>query len=275
MQLRYAFRAPQGRELRTDLVTDITAEPPLWRIGDVSDTTGSPEKHPVAWARVERETPAVPGNGKQEPFRLAIWPFCAGLAVLAACSSATRSGGTGTVPPSAPTTVPGTAAPATATTADPWAVPATITPEYLDRVLAELDHIDGDAFRDARAHNAVTPTFIELEGAIRAGPHELAFQEKEVDTTMAVGWKNIKEMPGDRVMTVESLLTAPPPCVLAAVAIDFSPRTVSKPVPYPQWYAALVPSQVNKTNPTHWSLADDGFEPDGGPPSPDQACAVS
>ncbi len=71
-------------------------------------------------------------------------PLCAGLVVLAACSSGTKPGGTATVPTAAPTTT-------TTAAADPWAVPATITPAYLDRVLAELDHIDGNAKRDARA----------------------------------------------------------------------------------------------------------------------------
>jgi len=198
-----------------------------------------------------------------------------GLAVLAACSTSTKSGGTATVAPSAPTTAPTTAIPTTSTTADAWAVPATITPEYLNRVLAELDHIDGDAFRDARAHNAVTPRFIELEQAIRAGTHELDFQEREITQEIEKGWSKIRQVPGDRVITVEHILTAPAHCVLAAVAIDFSGVTVGAPLAYPQWYAALVPSDPSTINPTHWAFADDGFEPNGGAPTPEAACAVS
>lgn len=214
-------------------------------------------------------------SGRQEPFRAAIGPLCVGLAVLAACSASTKSGGTATVPSSAPTAAPTTAVPSTSTTADAWAVPATITPEYLNRVLAELDHIDGDAFRDARAHSAVTPRFIELEQAIRAGRGELDLQEKGIKQEVAIGWTNIKATPGDRVMTTEAILSAAKPCVLAAVAIDFSPRTIGAPLHYPQWYAALVPGRPDTINPTHWLLVDDGFEPSGGAPPSARACAAS
>ena len=61
----------------------------------------------------------------------------------------------------------------TTTTVDPWAVPAAITAAYVNRVLAELNHIDGDAIRSARAANALTPKFNELEMSIRATPQEL------------------------------------------------------------------------------------------------------
>jgi hypothetical protein len=216
----------------------------------------------------------VPGCGRQEPFRAAIGPLCAGLAVVAACSTATKSGGTATVPPTTPTSSPTTALPATAATTDPWAVPSTITPAYLDRVLAELDHIDGEAFRDARAHNAVTPRFIELERAIRAGDYNLRFEETAIKQEAGIGWSNIKAVPGDRKMTVESILSAPAACILAAVDIDFSPRTVGEPQHYPQWYVALVPSTANTFNPTHWSFADDGFEAHGSAPQPAHACAT-
>jgi hypothetical protein len=173
----------------------------------------------------------------------------------------------------APTSV--TPVPTTTASADKWAVPTTVTPAHLDRVLAELDHIDGDAFRDARAHNAITPRFIQLEKSIRAGPHELQLQEKGIQQEVQIGWNNIKPVPGDRVMTVETILPAPSPCVLAAVAIDFSPRTVGVPLQYPQWYAAFVPAVPTTTNPTPWALADDGFETDSGAPAPTRACAVS
>jgi hypothetical protein len=203
-----------------------------------------------------------------------MWPLCAWLAVLAACSAATTAGGTATVPATV-SSVPGTAPSTTPTAADPWAVPATITPGYLDRVLAELDHIDGDAFRDARAHNAVTPRFVELEQAIRAGPHDVRVNENLVTNQVKAGWPNIRLVPSDRRTTVETLLTAPAPCIFASVSVDFSGFTVGPPTQYPQWYVALVPSPVSTLNPTHWVLADDGFEPGGGPPTAVQACSAN
>jgi len=206
--------------------------------------------------------------GRQEPLRAAVGPICAGLAVLAACSPATKPGGTATLHTAAPTS-------AATTTTDSWAVPSTITPAYLDRVLIELNHIDGDAFRDARAHDAVTPTFVRLEQSIRAGPHELELQEAGIDREVQIAWVGIKEVPGDRIMRVGSILSAPQPCVLAAVAIDLSGVTVGAPQTYPQWYVALVPATPDVTNATHWLVADDGFESGGGPPAPAHACATS
>ncbi len=122
-----------------------------------------------------------------------------------------------------------TSAPTTTAAADPWAVPSTITPAYLDRVLAELDHIDGEAFRDARAHNAITARFIQLEQAIRAGQFNLHFEETAISQEVAIRWVNIKADPGDRRITIKSILASPQPCVLAAVDIDFTARTVGRP----------------------------------------------
>ena len=75
-------------------------------------------------------------------------------------------------------------------------------------------------------------------------------------------------------MTVETLLPAVRPCVLASVAIDLTAVTVGAPQTYPQWYVALVPAAANDVNPTHWALADDGFESSGNAPQALQACAT-
>ena len=211
---------------------------------------------------------AVPGVGRPEPIRAAMGPLCVGLVVLAACSSGSKPGGSASVPAAAATA-------ASTTTADPWAVPSTITPAYLDRVLAKLNHIDGEAFRDARAHNAVTPTYITDEESIRASPNEVQLREDLVNKDVAIHWAGVTNVPGDRRMTVMSILTAPRPCVLAAVSVDFAPITVGAPQKYPPWYVALVPRTSSDVNSTHWALADDGFEPGGGAPTPGHACAVS
>jgi hypothetical protein len=36
-----------------------------------------------------------------------------------------------------------------------------------------------------------------------------------------------------------------------------------------------VPTPIADINPTHWSLADDGFEPGGVAPQPSHACAAA
>ena len=218
-------------------------------------------------ASVRGKIGAVPGVGRPEPIRAAMGPLCVGLVVLAACSSGSKPGGSATVPSAAAT--------AASTTADPWAIPSTITPAYLDRVLAELNHIDGNAFRDARAHNAVTQTYVADERAIRASPHEIQLREDLVNKDVAIHWAGVANVPGDRRMTATSILTEAAPCVLAAVSVDFAPITVGPPQKYPPWYVALVPRASTDINLTHWALADDGFEPNGEPPTPAHACAVS
>jgi hypothetical protein len=160
----------------------------------------------------------------------------------------------------------------TTTTADPWAVPSTITAPYLDRVLAELNHIDGNAFRDARAHNAVTPTYVADERAIRADDAEVALQEADLGKYVASGFAAIRSNPGDIAMTVVRMLPAPAPCVIGAVSVDFSAVT-SSPISYPPWFIALVPRAPDAANPTHWALADDGFQSDGASLNAATACA--
>ena len=205
-------------------------------------------------------------------------------ALASGCSSASpkpggtatlASGSAGSTTTTTTTTSTTSGQGATTTTTDPWAVPATITPAYVDRVLAELNHIDGNAFRSARQADSVTPTFLQLEAAIRAGAHELQFQVKLAQQQVAQSFRGIRAVPGDRLMIATSLLPAPPMCVLASVNVSFGSITIGAPIKYPPWYVALVSSPSTATNPTHWRLADDGFEPGGGAPTPSFACAAS
>ena len=209
----------------------------------------------------------MPGCGRPDSFRAAVGPICAGLAVLAACSPGTKPGGTATLQTAPPST-------AATTTTDPWAVPATITPAYLDRVLAELDHIDGDAKRDARKANSITPLFTQLEEAIRAGPADLVLVTRDWEANITDGFANIRTVPGDRKTEVLQILQAPPPCVLAAVSVDFSAVTAGPSRAYPPWFVALIPTSPSVLNPTGWQFADDGFEPGGVGPDPKRACAA-
>jgi len=188
-------------------------------------------------------------------------------ALVAACSpSIVRASGTATVPTGAPI-------PTTTTTADPWAVPAVIDATYLNRVLAELDHVDGDALRETRAMNAVTPRFVELERSIRADDAEVALVTKDVRSVMGQNWFNIRQVPGDRHTKVLTILPARAPCVFASVSIDFDDFTL-KPVKYPPWSIALLPAPPTIDNPTHWVLVEDGYELNGSIPSAASACAL-
>jgi hypothetical protein len=170
------------------------------------------------------------------------------FAVTAACSSATaKGGGTAKVPNAPPMT------------SDPWAVPATITVPYVNRVLAELNHIDGNAVRSARAANAITPEFTQLEMSIRANDNEFQLVQTLWTKTMTDGWPNISLKPGDRVSTVISLLAATTACVSAHVSEDLQQQGPGGKPP-PPWFIALVPKPVSYANPTHWAFIFDGFE---------------
>jgi len=189
-------------------------------------------------------------------------------ALVAACSpSIVRASGTAAVPTGAPI-------PTTTTTADPWAVPAVIDATYLNRVLAELDHVDGDAHRDARLMSAVTPRYLELERSIRADDAEVALGTKVLQSDIQQHWFNVRQVPGDRHMRVRAIIPASPPCVFASVEMDLNDFTV-KPVTYPPWSIALLPAPPSTTNPTHWVLVQDGFELDGSIPSATRACATN
>jgi len=156
------------------------------------------------------------------------------------------------------------------TTADPWAVPATITPGYLDRVLAVFDHLEGEADRDARANNPITPRFLELERSFRSSEAEVQTNVQVWQHSIQVGFANTVAVPGDPKDTVTQLLTTQAGCVVAAVTHDLSAQAKSPPA-FPPWYVAAIPGAANALNPTHWVLADDGYRA-AGPPSPQEAC---
>ncbi len=195
------------------------------------------------------------------------WLVCAASLVAACSPSIVRASGTATVPT-------GASIPTTTTTADPWAVPAVIDVAYLNRVLAELDHIDGDAYRDARAMNAVTPRYLELERSIRADDTEVALNTKILQAELGRNWANVRTPLGDRHTKVLKMISAPAPCIFATVTIDLDDYTVS-PVKFPPWSIALLSASPTTDNPTHWVLAEDGFNPDGSTPSATSACARS
>jgi len=145
-------------------------------------------------------------------------------------------------------------------------MPATIDAAYVDRVLAYLDHLQGEALRSVRAANAITPKFTEIETAIRADGHELRLATDLQAANISKGWPNIRALPGERRTVVTTLLKWSRGCVVAAVSVDFSALTIGRQTQYPQWYIGLVPTLPTLINPTHWAISNDGYEPGGGTP---------
>jgi hypothetical protein len=160
------------------------------------------------------------------------------------------------------------------TSVDPWAVPAVITVPYVNRVLAELNHIDGDAIRSARAANAITPKFQQLEMATSATPQEFQLVEQVWTKTKTNGWTNISPSPGDVVSTVLRLTDASASCVVAKVRENLQPEGPGGVGIAPQWWVALLPHPPSAINPTHWAFVFNGYETSPTPGGvPINACA--
>lgn len=176
------------------------------------------------------------------------------LAVLVgACTAGSaKPGGTGAVP------------------SDAWAVPAVITVPYINRVLAKLNHIDGDALRSARAANGVTPEFTADEMAIYANEANYKLSVSVVQRSVANSWKDISPSPGDAVTTVRQLIRADRTCVYASVTEDLRPQGPGGVGVAPQWWIAVVPKERTAVNPTGWALIYNGYDSSGG--APKNAC---
>ncbi len=178
------------------------------------------------------------------------------LALVGACSS---SGSNET----ADTTVP-TAPPETTTTAagDPFAIPDVIDEAYVNRVLAALDQIDGDAVRDVVARGTIT---FESNARVRAiyNDPEYGQQAEGLRDLLAGDSARFKAPPGNRKTTVLRLMHANAECIFAAVKVDFSQVVVSPPSTAPDEFQALVLERTQLAadpeglNPTGWSIRHD------------------
>ena len=171
-------------------------------------------------------------------------------------------GGHRTSDPTIPTlTVPlatnpsSTAPPASTTTTVPDAaiVPPTITPSYVDAVLAQLNHVYGNAQRIEIATKFLPPSIPPLLRAIYADPQyarELSVfsQALEGDTL-----SEARSQPGDRVMTVTRLTSASSGCIEAETLANYLPVSSHAAAPDSVWVvlrpkvAANDPSGVDRT----------------------------
>ena len=158
-------------------------------------------------------------------------------------------------------TVPEDTASASSTTtvadgAGEFAVPAVIDEAYVNRVLAELDRVQGDVFRRIVA----TGSFAQSELV----PLRAVFNDPEL-SGQAQGFASLvgsidkaKNPPGDNRTTVVRLLTARPECIYAETTIDLSATVLEPPPPRTAW-VALRPSQAGSDpqdlNPTPFSIA--------------------
>ena len=155
-----------------------------------------------------------------------------------------------TIAAQAPTTIPAptTTAPHTA------AVPATITVAYVNAVLAQLNHVYGDAVRRSVVAGRLTSQAANDLKAIYSAP--LGAEEKTLfSETVAAGLGNIRPVPGDPITSVQKLLYTSASCIYAKVQTNSDPILIRPLPPLADEFMGLrhpASKQRRSLNPTSW-----------------------
>jgi hypothetical protein len=199
--------------------------------------------------------------------RTAIQAVLAALAftALAACSdsSSDKAGPTATV----------ATEPAPTTTTDPYAVPAVIDAAYVNRVLAGLDAAVGDVLRLIMRTNTIPPEAYDRLKALYANPEFMQIKIDGYQRDIRERFKSYRPSPGNKISTVNRLLTARPTCVFVEVQRDYKAVGVAPSSDLDMQWVGLKPLDPNRDphhfNPTQWAYTYDGFPPDRSqPPDP-------
>lgn len=161
--------------------------------------------------------------------------------------------------PTVPTSTPTTATTATTVAADPFATPSSIDTAYVERVLVQINKVDGDTSRRIIETHRYERSDLDSLGAIFEPPL-LEIQVGLFRDLVGLDRAIFKDPVGNRRMPVLELITARPDCVFAKVRIDFSDVLVSPP-PQEDSYITLVPKPADADpagiNPTPWSMANE------------------
>jgi hypothetical protein len=139
----------------------------------------------------------------------------------------------------------------------------------VDRILAGLDGVMGDAQRMLVRERRITPEVTARLQAIYVGP-ELLNHIDAFRADVGKGLVGLKDPPGNRVTTVSRLITVTPICIFAEVTRDYSPLTAgAAPLPA-SLYVVLVSKEEGddprQLNPTPWAMLYDGVQVDGSQP---------
>jgi hypothetical protein len=161
------------------------------------------------------------------------------------------SAGTTTTTASSPTTTspPPPTSPAT--------VPSTITPAYVNSVFVVLNHVYGNATRRMIATTDLPPAAVADIRAIFADPEfntELKIFSLELDQ----GFAGVKIPPGDRVTTVDKILSSSQTCIYVQTTTSFN-AVVDNPSPpsgseYSGLETKLLANDPQHLNPTSWAI---------------------
>lgn len=197
------------------------------------------------------------------------------LAASAACSSGDADRGSAGANPTVATDPPRTnptvaTVPAPTTTTSPYAVPAVIDAAYVNKVLAALDKVLGDAIRSIVAAGTITTDGYDRLRAIFGDTELLQNTVSLLEIQMHAGFREYKRTPGNRETTVNHVISARPTCIWARVERDYSAVDANPGITVnPQWVSLrpIDPSRDPKQyNPTPWATHYDGFVRDGSEP---------
>ncbi len=139
----------------------------------------------------------------------------------------------------------------------------------INRTLAGLDGVMGDAQRLLMRERRISPQVTDRLQAIYVGP-ELLNQIDAFRADVANGLVGIKDPPGNRVTTVSRLITVSPICIFVEVSRDYSPATAGAAPRPSKLYVVLVTKtegdDPRQLNPTPWAMLYDGVQTDGSQP---------
>jgi len=192
----------------------------------------------------------------------------AALALAAGCNGRADEG--------ADTTLPPPPAPTTSVPADPYAVPAAIDEAYVNRVLAALDQVDGEAVRTLVSVVQIDPRVGEILRSVYNDPQ----YGQDLEGLTKTDLSRLKVPPGNLTRTVSRLVEIRGNCIRAEVSIDYS-QVAKSPPPRPTDEVnslTLRPTQPEadptNLNPTPWSISDAQVLKPGQTPRPEDQCAV-
>ncbi|HVE46393.1 MAG TPA: hypothetical protein VNA57_06565 [Acidimicrobiales bacterium] len=149
----------------------------------------------------------------------------------------------------------------TTTPEDPYAIPKVIDEAYVNRVLAALDQIDGDALREVVSKGAVTFESVERIRAIYNDPEYEQQSDGLRDVVKDLG--RFRNPPGNRKTTVLRLPHVNTTCIVTNVTADFGQVVISPPTTEPGEFQLLILERTQsgadpkRLNPTSWSIRHD------------------
>lgn len=150
-----------------------------------------------------------------------------------------------------------------------YSVPEVIDVAYVEKVMAALDRVYGDAIRTLARERQITQEFLERLAAIYGDRFFKLAQDAWVKEA-ANGLPDLAAVPGDPRTEVTRVSRADRDCIVAEVTRDFGATRTTPPSQPRRRFVALtpLPSERNtkNLNPTPWLLMYDGFTADGSEP---------